>query len=102
MFSFIKNLFTNPKIAKVNPIPVSEIEQKCKSEVYEQYGYRGVTSLSNLFKAFHEVSKECQSGPIDINLGHANTDVLLISKTHYTELLCLATQAKILELQNKK
>ena len=51
MFSFIRKLFTNSKVAKVDPIPMSEIEQKCKSEVYEKYGYSGVTSLSNLFKA---------------------------------------------------
>lgn len=101
MITFIKKLFSNSKPSKVNPKPISELEQKCKNEVYEEYGYRGVTSLSNLFKAFPEVSKECQVGPIDINLGNANTDVLLISKTQYTNLLCLAVKGKLYELQNK-
>ena len=102
MITFIKNLFRKDVPAKVNPKPISELEQKCKSEVYEEYGYRGVTSLSNLFKAFPEVSKECQVGPIDINLGHANTDVLLISKTQYTELLCLAVKGKLYEFKTNK
>ena len=101
MFSFITKVFTKPRVAKVNPIPLSELEQKCKSEVYEEFGYRGVTSLSNLFKVFFEVSKECQKGPIDITNSNASTDVLLISKTHYTNLLCLAVKGKLYELQNK-
>lgn len=105
MITFIKNLFRKDVPAKVNPKPKSleelQLESKAHSFIYTKYGYAGTTSLSNLFKVFPEVSKECQVGPIDINLGHANTDVLLISKTQYTELLCLAVKGKLYEFKNK-
>lgn len=96
-----KKIFSNSRVRKINPKPKSleelQIESKARSFIYNKYGYVGTTSLSNLFKVFPEVSKECQVGPIDINLGHAETDVLLISKTQYIELLELAIKGTIYE-----